>query len=504
VQDCALARAKKVFKAFLLTLKGKRNIIAGLSLLRSSPLGDQNQLLRRLPSVDAVLSQADLRPLVEEHPRQIVVSGIRIVIEAKRKKILAGEFDRNNDHETVLAAEVAAAIEVWNKPVLQPVINATGVVVHTNLGRSPLSKEVAQQAIEIACGYSNLELDLATGKRGSRMDTVREILVEISGAEDALVVNNNAAAVYLGLRVLAAGREVIVSRGELVEIGGSFRIPDVMTASGAKLVEVGTTNKTKLSDYQKAIGPDTALILKVHRSNFEMVGFTEDAPIDELVALAGENRIPLLMDMGWGTLADDLPQNLGHIQIAKELLAQGVDLVCFSGDKILGGPQSGIILGKKDLISSLARDPMARALRVGKLTLAALWSTVALYRGGFSGAQAIPVVKMLYAEPKMLQKRAEKLLQVLKSETSAIEAEVIEVSGQVGGGAMPMVELPSFAVAVSPKDKDVEGLVARLRRATPAVLARVYQERVVFDVRTVINDQQLDDLAGAICAGMLK
>ncbi|MBW1872800.1 MAG: L-seryl-tRNA(Sec) selenium transferase, partial [Deltaproteobacteria bacterium] len=291
-------------------------------------MGDQNQLLRRLPSVDAVLSQADLRQLIEQHPRQIVISGIRRVIEAKRKNILAGEFDRNNDHETVAAAEVAVAIETWNRPVLQPVINATGVVVHTNLGRSPLSKEVAQQVADIACGYSNLELDLATGKRGRRMDTVREILVEISGAEDALVVNNNAAAVYLGLRVLAVGREVIVSRGELVEIGGSFRIPDVMTASGAKLVEVGTTNKTRLADYQKAIGPDTAMILKVHRSNFEMVGFTEDAPIGELVTLARENRVPLMMDMGWGTLADDLPQNLGHIQIAKEFLSQGVDLVC--------------------------------------------------------------------------------------------------------------------------------------------------------------------------------
>jgi L-seryl-tRNA(Ser) seleniumtransferase len=306
------------------------------------------------------------------------------------------------------------------------------------------------------------------------------------------VVNNNAAAVYLALKTLASGREVVVSRGELVEIGGSFRIPDVMAASGARLVEVGTTNKTRVDDYQKAIGPDTAMLLKVHRSNFELVGFTQEATVSELSAVARKHRVPLVMDLGSGTLLERVPRSMGDVPTVKGILSDGADLVCFSGDKMLGGPQSGILLGKKELIGSLAKDPMARALRVGKLTLAGLWATLALYRGGDRGAHAVPVVGMLLAEPRELKKRAEKL----KKAIGKAGARVVPTVGQVGGGAMPLVELEGFGVAL--KVKKAQGLLERLRAQDPPVLARLHQDQVILDVRTVLDDEQLGQLARAV------
>ncbi|HUU01190.1 MAG TPA: L-seryl-tRNA(Sec) selenium transferase [Myxococcota bacterium] len=456
---------------------------------------DVNEILRQLPAVDAVLSQADVAALFDQYPRSLVVEGVRRVLRNRRAILIRGE---SPDERPIAANDVAAAIADWNTPELRPVINATGVVIHTNLGRSPISRDAAAAVARVAAGYSNLEMNLDDGKRGSRMDVIREILLERSGAEDALVVNNNAAAVYLALRVLAAGREVVVSRGELVEIGGSFRIPDVMAASGAVLREVGTTNRTRLEDYRRAIGPQTALLLKVHRSNFEMVGFTEETPPDELARLAHENRIPMLVDMGWGTFLDSLPQDLGAYQTPGELLKMGVDLVCFSGDKLLGGPQCGILLGGRNLVRLLSSDPMARALRVGKLTLAALWQTLASYRDGDRGARSLPVLSMLLAEPRELEARARHLLAQINEACPDIAAEVIQVSGQVGGGAMPLVELGGFAVVLDPPSGDALEFAAALRAGDPPVLARLQKERVILDVRTMFEAEQLGLVAGAV------
>jgi len=465
-------------------------------------MGDPNEALRHLPSVDSVMRQEDLAALLEETPRELVVQGVRLVLENRRRRVMAGRASGREGVEKVTAREVSAAIESWNRPALRKVLNATGVVVHTNLGRAPLSARAARAVADIAAGYSNLEMNLAAGRRGSRMDVVKDILTESTGAEDALVVNNNAAAVYLALKVLAGGREVVVSRGELVEIGGSFRIPDVMAASGARLVEVGTTNKTRVDDYRRSLGPDTALILKVHRSNFEMIGFTEEASIEQLVGLSRENRIPLMMDMGWGTLLEQLPGGNNEHFTASEILGRGVDLVCFSGDKMLGGPQCGIILGSRSLVGALAKDPMARALRVGKLTLAALWQTLALYRGGLQGASEIPVVEMLLQTPQALKEKAVKLLDLIRQNCSSVTADVIESSGQVGGGAMPLVELQGYAVALTPREFSSEELAARLRAGDPAVLARLNQDRVVLDVRTLIGEDCIEQLAGAVEASL--
>ena len=450
-----------------------------------------NKTLRKLPSVDKVLLQPEVKKLLESFPREVVVEGVRKVLSDKRRALRSGK----RTAAKVTGKEIKTALGRWMRPSMRKVINATGVVVHTNLGRAPLAPEAARAVAEAGAAYTDLEMDLETGRRGSRTDVIRGILCERTGAEDALVVNNNAAAVYLALKTLAAGREVVVSRGELVEIGGSFRIPDVMAASGARLVEVGTTNKTRVDDYQKAIGPDTAMLLKVHRSNFELVGFTEETSVGQLSAVARKHRIPLVMDMGCGTLLDRLPPEMGSGPTVKGILAEGADLVCFSGDKLLGGPQSGILLGKRELIGSLAKDPMARALRVGKLTLAGLWATLALYRGGDRGARAVPVVGMLLANPRDLKKRAEKLKKAVGK-----AARIVATVGQVGGGAMPLVELEGFGVAL--KVKTARDLIKRLRAQDPPVLARLHQDQVILDVRTVLDDEQLGLLARAVRQAM--
>jgi len=453
-----------------------------------------NKTLRKLPSVDKILMQPDVKKLLDSFPRPVVVEGIRKVLEDKRGALRSGK----RTAARVTGKEVKASLGSWMQPALRRVINATGVVVHTNLGRAPLAPEAADAVAGTGAAYTNLEMDLKTGKRGSRTDVIRDILRERTGAEDALVVNNNAAAVYLALKTLASGREVVVSRGELVEIGGSFRIPDVMAASGARLVEVGTTNKTRVDDYEKAIGPDTAMLLKVHRSNFEMIGFTQEASVKEMSAVARKHRVPLMMDMGCGTLLDRLPPGMGAGPTVKGILADGADLVCFSGDKLLGGPQSGILLGKKELIGSLAKEPMARALRVGKLTLAGLWATLALYRGGDRSARAVPVVGMLMASPGDLKKRAGKL----KKAIGLAGARVVPTVGQVGGGAMPLVELEGFGVALKTKGKQSQGLLGRLRAQNPPVLARLHQDQVILDVRAVLDDEELGLLARAVRQAM--
>ena len=367
------------------------------------------------------------------------------------------------------------------RPTLRRVLNATGVIVHTNLGRAPLAAAALERAIEATRGYSNLEYDLAEGRRGSRQNHVASILCRLTGAEAALVVNNNAAALLLALAALAEGRDVIVSRGELIEIGDGFRIPDVLARSGARLVEVGTTNRTRAADYARAIDERTALLLRVHQSNFRVVGFAERPRLEDLAGVARAGSLPLLDDLGSGALVD-----LSDEPTARASLAAGADLVCFSGDKLLGGPQAGIIVGSAELIERLRRHPLHRALRIDKLSLAALEGTLLLYLDPERALAEVPVLRMLRESPETVQARAARL-------ATAVGGEVEETVARVGGGALPLHELPSFACAVE------ERLSAPLRMHEPAVVGIVRDGRLLLDCRT-LADAELDEVAAAVAA----
>jgi len=465
-------------------------------------VADLRNRLRRLPSVDAVLRQPEVARLLDEHPRAQVRDAVRRVLEIRRRLLRERDGSPGGARIAVTAGEVAEVLAQAARPILRPVINATGVVLHTNLGRSPLAASVVEHLSLLSGGFCNLELDLDEGERGERQVAVQGLLCRISGAGGALVVNNNAAAVYLLLRVLASGREAIVSRGQQVEIGGSFRVPDVMRASGARMVEVGTTNKTHLFDYERAIGPDTALILSVHRSNFALIGFAEEPSLDELVALARSRGMPLALDLGTGTLLDPAPAPIERAPSPQPALRAGVSLVCFSGDKLLGGPQCGILLGDPSLIAALAKDPMARALRVDRLTLAALEATLRLYLDPARACREIPTLRMLLEKPERLRRRARALLRRLRG-LPGLGAELVATEGQVGGGSMPELLLPGFGVALQPKACSARELARRLRQGEPAALGRLQKDRLILDVRTLIDETELGSLARAV-AGALE
>jgi L-seryl-tRNA(Ser) seleniumtransferase len=428
--------------------------------------------LRDLPSVNELVES---ERLMGAGPHALVVAAARSALDRAREEIRAG-VDPGDLVERV-EGELAAA----RTARLRNAINATGVIVHTNLGRAPLAEAALDRVASVARGYSNLEYDLASGARGSRQDHVAPILRRLTGAEAALVVNNNAAAVLLALAALAEGREVLVSRGELIEIGDGFRIPDVLARSGARLHEVGTTNRTRAADYERAIGADTALLLRVHQSNFRVVGFTEQPRLEEIVRVGNAHGLPVVDDLGSGVLValEDEPS-------AKEALAAGADLVCFSGDKLLGGPQAGIVVGRADLVERLRRHPLQRALRADKLTLAALEGTLALYLEPERAAAEIPVLRMLREETDAVRARAERL-------AAATGGEVEETVGRVGGGALPLAELPSFACAVE------EDVAAPLRVGDPPVVAVVRDGRCLLDCRT-IADSEVEAIAAAVAA----
>ena len=417
--------------------------------------------LRDLPSVDELARQSD-DPLAVEAARKVVARA--------RELIQAG--DNPGDLPAQLQAELSAA----RVPRLRRVINATGVIVHTNLGRAPLAEAALDRVREIGRGYSNLEYDVAAGGRGSRQDHVAGILRRLTGAEAALVVNNNAAAVMLALAALAEGREVLVSRGELIEIGDGFRIPDVLERSGARLREVGTTNRTRAADYETAIGPETAVLLRVHQSNFRVVGFTAQPSLRELGDVARRHGLPLVDDLGSGALID-----IGDEPTARASLAAGADLVCFSGDKLLGGPQAGIIVGRADLVEKLRRHPLQRALRADKLTLAALEGTLTL---AIDAPDEIPVLRMLRETPEAVRTRAAHLAKL-------VGGEVEETVARAGGGSLPLTELPSFACAVE------EELAVKLRAGNPPVIAVVRDGRTLLDCRTLTN-AEADEVAAAV------
>jgi L-seryl-tRNA(Ser) seleniumtransferase len=425
--------------------------------------------LRDLPSVDRLLADEVLAAA----PRPLATTAARTAVEQARKTIQAG--GEPGDLVEAARAELGRLVS----PALRRVLNATGVIVHTNLGRAPLPPAALARAVDVGGSYSNLELDLASGSRGSRQDHVADALRRLTGAEAALVVNNNAAAVLLALAALADGREVVVSRGELVEIGDGFRIPDVLSRSGARMVEVGTTNRTRVVDYERAIGPDTALLLRVHQSNYRIVGFTESVPTRELAQISRRAGLWLVDDLGSGSLAD-----VGDEPTAASSLAAGADLVCFSGDKLLGGPQAGIVVGRAELVERLRRHPLQRALRADKLTLAALEGTLALHQDPERARAQIPVLRMLDEPVEAVRERAERL-------AGLVGGEVEETVARVGGGALPLAELTSAACAIE------EALAAPLRLGDPPVLGIVRDGRLLLDART-LTDTEVDEAARAV------
>jgi L-seryl-tRNA(Ser) seleniumtransferase len=463
----------------------------------------QNKLLRLLPSVDEVLRHEQLNEALGAYPRSIVVAAIREALNEVRVAILSGntmsvaEGGKPACLERVVS-KTLTAVKQSVRPNLRRVINATGVVLHTNLGRAPLAKQAIQSVSEVTGNYSNLELDLETGRRGSRYAPLEELLVTLTGAEAALVVNNNAAAVLLTLSTMARGREVIVSRGQLVEIGGSFRIPEVMAQSGAHLIEVGATNKTYPDDYRRAINQNTALLLHVHTSNYRIVGFTRETTVSELVELGREFDLPVVSDLGSGFLIDLSRYGLPWEPTVQETVGAGTDIVTFSGDKLLGGPQAGIIVGKRIFIDRMKKNPLTRAIRIDKMTVAALEATLRLYLDEEQALGEIPTLKMLTVSLEQLQQKASELA-VLLREVAGDRAQVKLEEGlsAVGGGAMPTAALPTAVVVVQPVKSSAGELQETLRQGEPAVMGRVQEDKLLLDVRT-IGDGELRLLAGAL------
>ncbi len=462
--------------------------------------------LRRIPSVAFLLETDGVKSLLVRHPRAVVVEAIRRGLEALRREAAgpggAGPRTRE-DWASVLLARLPGDIAEAEGIPLRPVINATGIVIHTNLGRAPLAEEAIRAVAETAGGYANLEYDLDAGKRSTRVAIVEEAILALTGAEAAHVVNNNAAAVLLCLAGLARGRDVLVSRGELVEIGGSFRIPDIMAESGANLVEVGTTNRTRIADYERAAGPRTALLLKVHRSNFSMSGFVEEASAAELAALGGRLGVPVMEDLGSGALFDFQAAGIPGTPTVRQALAAGPGIVTVSGDKLLGGPQAGIVVGRKDLVSPLKKHPLSRALRMDKLCLAALAATLRLYADERRAVARVPVLRMMTEPEDAVRARARRLVRLARRAAAAAGGGVVlaverDVSSP-GGGAMPEVEIPTACVSVTHPAVRPEELAERLRKGTPPVVARVGKGKVLLDMRTVA-DGEVRALAAAVSA----
>lgn len=447
------------------------------------------QLLRGLPGVDTLLREAELAPMEKEFGRKALAEAVRQALGEVRREILEGTRQTLPDTPG-LCREIRERLEKDALPSLRRVINGTGIVLHTNLGRACLSERAARAAADAGRRYSNLEYDLDKGSRGSRHGHVEALLCRLTGAEGALVVNNNAAAVLLALSALAQGGEVVVSRGELVEIGGSFRVPDIMEACGARLREVGTTNKTHLWDYEKAIAPETRALMKVHTSNYRIVGFTESPSLGDLVALGHSRGLPVIEDLGSGCLVDPACYGLGDEPSVGESLRAGVDLISFSGDKLLGGPQAGILLGKGEYLAKLRQHPLARAMRVDKMTLAALEATLRSYEAG--RPEEVPVIAMLSATPEALEEKAQRLASLLTR--AGVTCRVVATEGRVGGGSVPNRNLPSRAVAL---EGDVTALEAALRRGKIPIIGRIHNESYLLDVRT-LWEEDFPTIAGAV------
>ena len=461
---------------------------------------DKNLIFRQIPSVDYLLESSDVKEFLLNTPRALVVRAIHCVLDELREIIdKAPNADELPDLALpAIVDQVQRRIKILSQPSLRQVINASGVIVHTNLGRSLLAKRVTAIFNDLAGCYSNLEYDLKTGKRGSRYVHVEDIIIELTGAEGAMVVNNNAAAVLIALDTIAKGKEVIISRGQLVEIGGSFRIPEVMRRSGARMFEVGTTNKTTIRDYEAAIETNTALLLKVHTSNFQTVGFTEEVPLDALVALGKKYSIPVMEDLGSGCFIDFSRYGLTKEPTVQDSVAQGADIITFSGDKMMGGPQCGIILGKQEIISAIKSNQLARALRVDKLTILALQETLNLYRNEKKAIRQIPTLRMICQSHQSVGRKARKLFEMIGTkENSAFSVSLCDGFSRVGGGAMPLEEIRSRLLCISPGKLSATHIANALSSSNPPIIARLEKDQVLLDART-IQEKEIKIVAEAI------
>ncbi len=445
---------------------------------------ERQEMLRGIPKVDELMQQEVISDLREDLPTAAVRSAVRAELDQLRQAILAGEVHELPGTDALCAAICRRAREDA-LPSLRPVINGTGVVLHTNLGRACLSQRATDAVTAVARGYSTLEYDLAKGQRGSRHDHIETLVCQVTGAEAAMVVNNNAAAVLLILSALGKGGEVITSRGELVEIGGSFRIPEIMVQCGCTLREVGATNKTHLRDYENAIGPETKALLKVHTSNFKIMGFSQSVPLDELVALGREKGLPVIEDLGSGSLVDLEQFGIHDEPTVQQSVKAGMDIISFSGDKLLGGPQAGIILGKAEYIRQLKRHPLARAMRVDKMTIAALRETLYAYTDEELACREIPVLAMLGAKSHQLREKAGVLCAMLQEQ--GVGAQVIPTQDQVGGGSVPTQLLDAWAVAIDPGRLTVDQLEEKLRLRPLPIIGRITHEQYILDVRTLME-----------------
>jgi len=435
--------------------------------------------LRNLPSVDQLLQHAD--DLLKKFGRPLTLDALRLALNETRTRLKTDAESASPSLDSILAS-AESHLAAWTTPSLAPVINATGVILHTNLGRAPLSTSTIQAMNAVAANYSNLEFDMETGKRGSRLLHAEAVLQKLLGVESALVVNNNASAVLLALSALANKKRVVIPRSQLVEIGGGFRVPDVMKQSGAKLVEIGTTNKVRISDYKDALAEPTALVMRAHRSNFKIVGFTEEPELANIVEVAHKAGVPVIDDLGSGALIDTAKYGLAHEPTVQESLAAGVDIVCFSGDKLLGGPQAGIIVGKKELIDRIKKHPLARAVRADKISLAGIAATLLHYLKD-EAEREIPTVRMMSLTARQVEVRAEAWREKLG------QGEVVESKSTVGGGSLPEESMPTFVLSLRVRSPDK--FLAKLREANLPVIARTENNNVLLDPRAVLDDEAL-------------
>lgn len=461
---------------------------------------DKNQLYRSIPKVDVLLAKEEIKTAIDAYGREIVMDVIHKEMDALRLGISECESEESAKALIEqLTENIVASSEASVLPNMKKVINATGTILHTNLGRAPISKEHMKHIAEIATGYSNLEYNLEAGRRGERYSHFEEVLCKITGAEAAMAVNNNAAAVMLVLSSLAKDGEVVVSRGELVEIGGKFRVPDVLEQSGASLVEIGTTNKTHYSDYENAVTENTKALLKVHTSNYRIVGFTESVGVDELVPLAKEHGIPIIEDLGSGVLIDLSKYGITYEPTVQDSIKAGADVVCFSGDKLLGGPQAGIIVGKKEYIDRMKKNQLTRALRIDKFTAATLEVVLQEYLSETKAVEHIPVLRMITTPPDELTKEAKKLKRFLANLQLPVELGIEDTTSQIGGGSLPLERLSSKAVTIKPLRISTEELEKRMRYLPIPIVPRIINDKIYLDVRTIGKEDisafgQLKDL----------
>jgi L-seryl-tRNA(Ser) seleniumtransferase len=460
----------------------------------------QKEALRNLPAVDHVLELFKSDPFFNEVPRSVLIRSIRSDLDNRRRQII----ERDPVHIDALLADAAVVTGVKNlvrraqSLNLRETVNATGIVIHTNLGRSLLAEAAIEHLCTVSRRYSNLEFDLDKGRRGSRYANVESLICEISGAESAMAVNNCAGAVLLALETMAAGKKVIISRGELVEIGGSFRIPDVMAKSGGILCEVGTTNRTHLRDYENAVDDQTALLLKVHKSNYSVIGFSAEVSLKELVALGRKHQVPVMEDLGSGTFIDFSRYGLLKEPTVQESVSAGVDIITFSGDKLLGGPQAGLVVGKKSCIDRIKKNPITRALRIDKLTLAALESTLRLYRNEETAVQAIPTLRMMLQPLASLEEKAARLKKMLASTgRGRLTVASLDIVSRPGGGSLPLLELPSKGLGLSVDGQSANAIEKSLRLGSPPIIGRIEDDMYVMDMRT-LQDDELEIIRSAL------